>query len=325
MTAARPLTMKRLIHAGFVTLLLTNVVDDCLADAASIDCTPRPGGAAAAKQSYTLPRAGLEDLPGITSSADKISAGSKCAGQGRQFRVFDAMLHKSKPDLSEYGMEPVNLIYEGSLFDSRFPDDPAPSPAAVRNAALRATTEPGITVLDVERWIYLPDATQRYVDLIRRMKTVSPGIRVGYYSVVPKRDYWRAKEGRNSPKYAEWQHENDQLQPLADKVDFLFPSLYTFYDYQPGWVAYAEENLREARRLANGKPVYAFLWPTYHESNAQLKGKLVPAEFWRLQLETVSRLADGVVIWGGGSWDPGAPWWLETQTFLSSLKAQSRK
>jgi len=242
-----------------------------------------------------------------------------CLTESKIFRVFDATNYREKPDLSSYRIEPIILIYESELFAEGSGGEASPTDLGVRNAAARAAKSGEMLILDVERWQELPDAAKRYLELIRRLRAASDKIIVGYYSVVPKRDYWRSKEGKDTGGYRAWQSENDRLHQIADEVDVLFPSLYTFYDYRPGWVAYAEENIREARRLAKGKPVYVFLWPTYSESNAQLKGQLIAGDFWRLQLETVRRLADGVVIWGGGPWDPDAEWWRETKRFMASL------
>jgi hypothetical protein len=77
--------------------------------------------------------------------------------------------------------------------------------------------------------------------------------------------------------------------------------------------------LIEARRY--GKPVYPFLWPTYHNSNKKLTGQLVPGDYWRMELELVHQYADGVVLWGGykEKWDENAAWWRETQAWLATL------
>jgi hypothetical protein len=146
---------------------------------------------------------------------------------------------------------------------------------------------------------------------------------IGYYGVPPIRDYWRALDPPNSQPYRAWQSANDQLQPLANAVDALFPSLYTFYDDQDGWTQYAIANLSEARRLARGKPVYAFIWPQFHNSNPVLGLKLIPGEFWALQLQTIAQHADGVVIWGGWQvlWDENAEWWQATRQFLRTRPA----
>jgi hypothetical protein len=122
----------------------------------------------------------------------------------------------------------------------------------------------------------------------------------------------------SSKAYREWQAENDQLQLLADSVDVLLPSLYTFYDDQDGWVRYAISTLSEARRLSKGKPVYAFIWPQYHNSNPTLALKLIDGAFWAKQLQVIAAHADGAVIWGGWqtTWDDQSAWWRATLAFM---------
>jgi Hyaluronidase. len=129
--------------------------------------------------------------------------------------------------------------------------------------------------------------------------------------------------------------ENDRIISLAQTVDVFYPSLYTFYTDKAGWVEYATAQISEARRLANGKPVFAFLWPQYHNSNRLLKCQFLPADYWQLQLETVSKLADGVVIWGGWDvcnskgkalqWNDNAKWWQVTKAFIKKLKNSSNQ
>ncbi len=262
---------------------------------------------------------------GHSQSAKDQSCQASSQVQHARFRVFDGTTFKDKPDLSAFGMEPVDIVYEEKLFAEDSLPDAMPTDATVQEVANSAKTAKGIMILDVERWYPLPDAAQRYVGLVQRLKALSPGLKTGYYAVVPERDHWRAFEGPGSVTFRQWQQENDKLQAVADCADYLFPSLYTFYDDQQGWVAFAEANIMEARRLARGKPVYVFLWPTYHDFNAILKGKPIPPDFWRLELETARRLADGVVIWGGAHWDPQAPWWQETMDFLITLKTEYEK
>ncbi len=70
--------------------------------------------------------------------------------------------------------------------------------------------------------------------------------------------------------------------------------------------------------MAKNKPVIVFLWPEYHDSNMILKGNYIEKEFWRLQLDTVFKYADGLIIWGGWKqeWDSNAIWWKETIQFI---------
>lgn len=240
--------------------------------------------------------------------------------QAAGFIVYDATHHRGKPDLTPYGMQPIKVVYEGELFGDNRAPNAFPTAAAIERVARNAAAHRQIVVLDVERWIWTSGHVDRYVDLARRFNAISPQVDMGYYGTVPKRDYWRARKGGSDPEYLAWQRENERLRPIVAEVDALYPSLYTFYDYRPGWVEYAQANIRQARRLAAGRPVYAFLWFTYHDSNADLRGKAIPRKFWRLQLETLRSIADGVVIWGGGTWDENAPWWVETRRFLATLQ-----
>jgi hypothetical protein len=93
------------------------------------------------------------------------------------------------------------------------------------------------------------------------------------------------------------QQDNNRAASLARGVDMVFPSLYTFYPDQAGWLSFAAAQVCEARRLSSG-PVYVFLWPEYHPGSSS-GGEAISPDYWRFQLETARRLADGIVIWGG--------------------------
>lgn len=166
-----------------------------------------------------------------------------------------------------------------------------------------------------------------------------PDVKVGWYAMVPMRDYWTPYQylytletlatnpnqpwyQGNLPKfkanYEAWQACNAYLRPIADKVDYIFPSLYTFYEDRHGWEIYAKANMAEARKY--GKPVYPFIWMKYHDSS-KLAGQDVPADYWRMQLDIIKANADGIVIWGGWlePWNENAGWWRVTQDFLHGV------
>jgi hypothetical protein len=119
--------------------------------------------------------------------------------------------------------------------------------------------------------------------------------------------------------YQQWQAANDRLASLVARVDYLFPSLYTFYDDPAGWQYYAEGTIQEARRF--GKPVFPFLQMYYHPSNATIGGDELSRAAWRAELDTTRELADGAVIWGGWqmNWNGNARWWRETTAFIATL------
>src|SRR5207237_1241586 len=117
--------------------------------------------------------------------------------------------------------------------------------------------------------------------------------------------------------YKAWQASNDFVRErLASHVDVVFPSLYQFYEELASWEIYARDNIEEAAKFH--KAIYPFLWFRYHpDGKAQLAG-YIPAASWRRQLELVSELSDGAVLWGGVQepWDGLQPWWRTTVEFL---------
>jgi hypothetical protein len=186
----------------------------------------------------------------------------------------------------------------------------------------------GVVFLDYELWPLNPSSPgelSKNIDMLNRVLAVAhealPNATFGYYGLLPCRDYWSVVGG-DPAKFRAWQTCNAALDRIGEHVDFIFPSIYTFYNDQNGWDKFAAAQLEAARRYH--KSVYAFLWPEFHVSNAALRGKNIPAAFWRHQLEFCKAHADGIVIWGGWQeqWDEQAAWWLETKAFLTGLNAR---
>lgn len=179
------------------------------------------------------------------------------------FVVLDGTLSTNKPALSAYGIKPAHIIYEGMLWSRDQWSAPLPDAEVVRQRAREALAKGQPVVINIERRplrgdpSVVADSLQRYLQVLRWFRSEEPGLRIGYYSTVPIRDYWRAIQDRDSPDYKAWQKENNALRPLAREVDVAYPSLYTFYEDRAGWVKYAEAQLREAKRYS--KLVYAFL------------------------------------------------------------------
>jgi hypothetical protein len=251
---------------------------------------------------------------------------------GKTFRVFEIFGYRNPPDLRPLCVEPLKIWYSSQFWPDGVPrkddfDLDLPDRGRVERAAMRSPEFGDITVLDIEHWpledeTFAQAAVDNHITVLDWFrKSAPPDQQVGYYSMVPIRDYWRAIKGEDHGKYQDWQEENDRLEPLAEAVDIIFPSLYTFYDDREGWKAYAKAQIEESRRIAPDKLVYAFLWPEYHSSNDERRGEPIEPDYWREQLELLREHADGVAIWTISrtkaiDFADIPPWWDETVRFI---------
>ncbi len=251
-----------------------------------------------------------------------------------KFKVFDATLYRNKPRLDSYGIEPIEILYaarfwpdtRSSRLMERLPDE-----YRVRRLGrdLRAMRKP--VVIDIEHWPLEGDEAQmresqaKYITVLQWLRNEAPGLNIGFFGRLPGVVYHWSLENRDSRHYRTWQDENARLDDFAELVDTIYLPLYTYYPDRDAWVKYATAHLREARRY--GKSVHVFLWPQYSERNEILGQQYLPADYWRLQLETVHQHADGLVIWGDwdgkrnapAAWDETAPWWQVTREFMRTL------
>jgi hypothetical protein len=282
----------------------------------------------------TVVAAGLGIVAGFFSaggSAGPVVHAQTLPGK-KPFMVFDGTLYTGKPDMSVYGVRPISIAYTGELGAQWYKNsDHLPDKNVVQQVARESLSNTSPVVIDIEHWPLKgdPDEVRRslskYMTVLQWFKEAAPGLAVGYYGAPPLGDYWKTLNSPTSKAWASFAGENDRLRPLAGAVDILFPSLYTFYTDRGGWVRYAYGQIAEARRYGNGKPVYVFLWPQYHDSNPSLKGAFLPADYWRLQLQMAKQYADGIIIWGGwGSngpmkWDDNAAWWKVTKEFMKKV------
>lgn len=155
----------------------------------------------------------------------------------------------------------------------------------------------------------------------RWAKEKYPGTPVGIYGPQPfRRDYWGVSgkdaqqiDGTHKTDAELWRH-------IGPVVDFGIASIYCFYD-TPGSVYYMGANVEEncLRMSASGKPVYAYLWLRYHDSNQKLKGQEV-ADYLAESMAVLPFFcgARGVVLWG---WEPRGqgPYYRNLPLFVRSL------
>ncbi|MDQ0042709.1 hypothetical protein [Variovorax boronicumulans] len=252
--------------------------------------------------------------------------GAQAQQQRKPFVLAQSMYYKSGVDVSSFGVPRNPLIYEAMLLPSKTSDQ------MIEGDALKKFLEglepgPFPTVIDIERWNLYTDnegerakSREKFLDVAKNIRAAKPGIKLGYYGLVPTRTYWPLVDSSKKNDRQKWENQNKRaMDDFVPHVDAIFPSLYTLYGDKDGWKSYAEETLRVARQF--GKPVYCYLWPQFNSGNPLLAGKYLPAEYWRLELETCYKYADGVVIWNHEpkkDWDPSAEWWQETLKFLNA-------
>lgn len=257
---------------------------------------------------------------------------SASASVSRPFLVFDGTLFHSKPDLSLHGVQPLKIVYVSEFGDQWYNSTARmhpPHEEKVKQLARDMSAKEGLVAIDIEHWPLtgnvntVQESMRKYQQIARWFHEAAPTLRIGFFGIVPMAAYGWSLKGAESSEYKEWQQINDRLIPLVQEVDVVYPHIYTYYPDQAAWVRFAVENIKEARRY--GKPVYVFLWPQYVETAGSYAGKDVPPEYWRLQLETVGKYADGLVIWGGWGktgpekWNEQAPWWQVTKQFMRGL------
>lgn len=271
-------------------------------------------------------------IPAVGSDMKKSHGGVlKSSPASREVLVYDATLYSGKPDLSSYGVRTLPVIYQGQLWKGSKGLHNVPDSATIRASLAKIAADATIICIDIEHWPLNGDRNEvkrnlnKYIEVMRSFRATGKNYRMGYYGVLPAVDYWRAIEGPTSAPFRQWQSENEAIAPLAAEVDVLFPSLYTFYTDQRGWRRMAIAQIKAAKSY--GKPVYVFLWPQFHNSNRLLSGRYIGDDYWRMELETVQRYADGIVIWGGwgdgkpARWDNDAPWWKVTKRFMKETRS----
>jgi hypothetical protein len=157
--------------------------------------------------------------------------------------------------------------------------------------------------------------------MVREWKAIAPRTRVGFYGFMPLQGWWPIVHNHPPGAWERTRIDNAAFTDLARMVDFITVDLYTFYEGQnANWVTYAQRSIQEARRYR--KPVLPFVWFAYTRGG-NVEGYVeLDRAFWRLQLETLNRISNGIIIWGGWqrTWNPRAPWWLETQAFIRRVR-----
>jgi len=274
----------------------------------------------------------------LTFTVSDVAVG---AAVTKEFRVFNAIEYAGTPDLSNYGIKPINVIYEGSLNDppSSFSKVRRYSSVKVNRAAKLAAQRQGtLVVLDMETWGWSADAMRKYSEVIHDFRSANPSSKISMFGVMPTHGYllYNAFSGNKPHLVDVWEKLQPIAAPVTSKVDALTPSVYTMGPDADAWAKEAKLMVNRARQAAPGKPVYVFVWPQYYAGSAGCKpgsinARFLPSAVWRNELETLYPIADGVILWSppwvcsGNSrivtrprFSSDMPWFEETLKFMKA-------
>jgi hypothetical protein len=151
---------------------------------------------------------------------------------------------------------------------------------------------------------------------LMRWKSAKPTRPIGMYRLLPQRNFWPPvtrymyQSGETNAqtwleaerRYDVWKAYNDRVAAeLMPLVDFLCPSVYALDSrYMRYWGAYADANIREAARVADGKPVWPIIQPLYRGG-----GQLEAAQ-WSKMVELMAEhpQSDASMIYCPESYEP---------------------
>lgn len=195
-------------------------------------------------------------------------------------------------------------------------------------AASRATDKKAFTAAYLREW-----ATWFSLPCLWA-KQCYPREPVGIYGPQPfRRDYF-GMVGKSAKQIDGTHAKDDELWKYMDRyVDFYIASVYVFYD-DPGSIYYIasniEENFQRTRKYGN-KPVYAYEWLLYHDSNKKLAGQeLAPYLVEAMAVLPYFCGARGLALWGSepkrkGQYYESLPLFVNSLGRVSDLSAKIAK
>ncbi len=160
-------------------------------------------------------------------------------------------------------------------------------------------------------------AKAEFIKAIKHFKTLRPNAKVGFYGLP------RTVPFDTGPA---WLAAGMSLMPIFAESDCIFPSLYTPYAVAQPFFDLATDfqtvhnSITLSLMVAGSKPVYAYVSPRYHESNALYGGMLIPAAEFKARIAEIFRVtyngrrAAGLVWWG----DDRYYLWLSRQNLAPS-------
>jgi hypothetical protein len=159
-------------------------------------------------------------------------------------------------DLSSYGIEPIEVLYENRLrTDGRI--DREKIQKLAEEAALTPVRPLSFDLEFGNRFEpeTLMPQVQAILHTFRRFNRQNP---IGLYALLPQNTY-----GKQSQSFS-YEHLNSTYSRLKDLVDFVSPSLYNYEGRDlEAWIKTARYSLGMAKKYAPSKPILPYISPVY--------------------------------------------------------------
>jgi hypothetical protein len=231
----------------------------------------------------------------------------------RPFPVYDNMFFADKPATDAHGIVASNIIYGEHIWPQFRNYGVLPRREAYESVVAAHCGTTGPIVIDIERMPFAGDrrtAEQRlhvFATLADWTHAAAPGRVVGYFGYNVLTDV--------RPEY------RDLARELVRHVDAFFPAMYANNDDRAAWARRADALIRQYRAYDPDKPIYFYLWPQYNAHTPKAY-QWIAHDYWKFQLETAHRVADGIVLWGTkhAAWNTSSGWWTATVDFMRRLR-----
>ena len=265
----------------------------------------------------------------MTASAESSDGGEQSC------LLFDELYFHNLPD--DLPLTPIHTAYMWDMWGRGPAVDDTPPLDFITTRYKREilnNSVPETIAINIEHWQsyrvspeVLQETNRKHLVVLRAFRDLFPDSVIGYYNKGFHPTHGGLdRQQPNETTLQAWRRTNDGVQSLIDEVDAVFPSLYTnSADVTlEGWLRKAKVYMEEARRIAEGKPVYPYVSPFLILDYPTP----IPTEMWRQQLEFLSRNADGIVIWTHRGrfkqtdWDEDAAWWQETLAFIDACQSE---
>lgn len=226
----------------------------------------------------------------------------------KQFKLYDAMPYIGKPDLTNQGLDPIYLMYEGSL------TKPDPSEkykiiidsSKIETQAFVASLFPSVTVsTDIEEWYGNRNVDAKtmkiwYQTVFDFFRKNNEKVFIGNYGLpVANLNLRRFNRSATEKEIIdEWKRASAKRMYSGNINDYLSPSFYIAVPDTTQWLIDMEISANYLRTHFPDKKIYAYIWPQYYDfkTSAYFKTFMTP-ETWKAILNGCYKYLDGAIIW----------------------------